>query len=146
VTFRVLLPTTVLVAAAVAIFERIAGAWTRTALLTASDAATADVLGEYVSLDGDLLLAGAANEGLLDPAAPWTGAGYLFRRGPDGWTQERKFLPPDPIEFHEFGLAGDVDGDLITIGAKGTDHPSGGADRGSAEPGPRWPSSPRRRA
>lgn len=106
---------------AVAIFERgPQGPWAVTDLLGASDAAVADVLGQYVSIDQDLLLVGAANDGLLDPAAPWTGAGYLFRRDAGGWGQVAKFLPPDPIEFHEFGLAGDVDEATrtVSIGAR----------------------------
>lgn len=95
-------------AGAVAIYERVANAWTRTALLTASDAATADVLGECVALDGDLLIASAANVGLLTPAA-WTGAAYIFERDHAGWIQRAKLIPTNPTEFMEAGLASAID-------------------------------------
>lgn len=100
-------------AGAIAIFERVAGMWTRTALLTASDAATADVLGECVALDGELLIASAANVGLLTPA-PWTGAAYVFERGPSGWAQRTKLVPPNPSEFMEAGLASAIDAETRT--------------------------------
>ncbi|MCE2885050.1 MAG: hypothetical protein LW806_09160 [Planctomycetaceae bacterium] len=100
-------------AGAIAIFERVTGTWTRTALLTASDAATADVLGECVALDGDLLIASAANVGLLTPA-PWTGAAYIFERGAGGWIQRAKLVPPNPSEFMEAGLASAIDGETRT--------------------------------
>lgn len=95
-------------AGAVAIFECVEGTWTRTALLTANDAATADVLGECVALDGNLLIASAANVGLLTPA-PWTGAAYIFERNARGWSQRAKLLPTNATEFMEAGLASAID-------------------------------------
>jgi hypothetical protein len=104
-------------AGAIAIFERSRGAsgdgWTRTALLMASDAATADVLGEWIAIDGDLLIASAANVGLLTPA-PWTGAAYVFERTAAGWTQRAKLLPANPNEFMEAGLASAIDAETRT--------------------------------
>lgn len=106
-------------AGAVAIFERVSGAWLRTALLVADDAAVADVLGESVALDGDLLIASAANVGLLSPA-PWTGAAYVFERSAKGWLQRAKLIPADPSEFLEAGLASDIDAPSRTavVGAR----------------------------
>lgn len=106
-------------AGAVAIFERAAGVWTRTALVTAGDAATADVLGECIGLDGNLLIASAANVGLLSPA-PWTGAAYVFERAPGGWAQRAKLIPANPSEFMEAGLASDIDAETRTavVGAR----------------------------
>ncbi|MFM7135197.1 MAG: hypothetical protein ACKO0W_12885 [Planctomycetota bacterium] len=95
-------------AGAVAVFDRTDGAWTRTALLTASDGATADVLGEWVDLDGGLLIASAANVGLLSPA-PWTGAAYIFEREGSAWTQRAKLVPANPSEFMEAGLCAAID-------------------------------------
>lgn len=108
-------------AGAVAIFERVTdastdawtGAWTRTALLSANDASTADVLGECVALDGDLLIASAANVGLLTPA-PWTGAAYIFERTTKGWTQRAKLIPGNATEFMEAGLASAIDAETRT--------------------------------
>jgi hypothetical protein len=100
-------------AGVVAIFEASQGVWTRSALLSANDAATADVLGECVAIDGDLVIASAANVGLLSPA-PWTGAAYIFDRVPKGWTQRAKLLPVNPSEFMEAGLASAIDAETRT--------------------------------
>jgi hypothetical protein len=108
-------------AGAIAVFERVDGGWSRTALVQAEDASTADVLGEWVALDGALLIASAANVGLLTPA-PWTGAAYIFERslGTASWTQRAKLLPANPSEFMEGGLASDIDAPTRTavVGAR----------------------------
>ncbi|MFM1804198.1 MAG: hypothetical protein RL136_1077 [Planctomycetota bacterium] len=117
-------------AGGVAIFERVAGEWVRTALVTAFDAAVADVLGECIDLDGELLIASAANVGLLTPA-PWTGAAYVFERTAGGWEQRAKLIPADPSEFMEAGLASAIDAPTRTAIVAARLDDDAGPDTGS---------------
>jgi hypothetical protein len=107
-------PANISGAGAVAIYEPGAGGWTQRALVSASDAYTADVFGAAVALDGDLLVVGAMNVGLLTPAL-WTGAAYVFERVEGVWVQTAKLLPPEPQEFHEFGQAVACDAESMTV-------------------------------
>ena len=99
---------------AVAVFQESGASWVRTHLLTASDTYTADVLGQNVALSGDVLIASAANVGLLTPAV-WSGATYVWERNGSGWRQAAKLIPSDATEYQVTGQAADVDGPTKTV-------------------------------
>lgn len=94
-------------AGAVYTFEKIGGAWTRTARLEAPDAGWNQQFGFDVDLspDGDSLLIGAKN----DPeAGEDAGAIYAFERDGSSWRFSRKITPPvagPPAERVEFGYS-----------------------------------------
>ena len=104
-------------------------AWSSEAKLLASDGFTYDRFGMFVSVDGDLVGAGArtANHYGQD-----SGAAYLFRRDPlsGEWWQEAKLLPSDGAPHDHFGVCVNVDGDTALVGAYQNDH--FGPDSGAA--------------
>jgi len=78
-------------------------------------------LGRSVSLDGDLLVAGAQTEN-----APLndSGAAYLFGRdqgGPGNWGLIKKLLASNAAASDRFGCAVAIDGDIVAVGASGVD-------------------------
>jgi hypothetical protein len=102
------------------VYEKPAKGWTsmtETAKLTASDAATGDRLGWWVSIDGDHVVVGA-------PAHEWDGdhfgAAYAFWRPLGGWadmTENAKLTGSDEVENDRFALAVSVGGSRAIVGA-----------------------------
>jgi hypothetical protein len=88
------------------VFARKAGAWSREAHLTASNARSGDRFGTSVGVSGDTIVVGASGEdsGLsgeqkdpaIDEAAPNSGAVYLFVRKGDTWQQRAVLKAPAP--------------------------------------------------
>ena len=58
--------------------------------LVASDGASFDAFGSSIALDGDGILIGAPYR--TESGITNIGAGYVFRNGAGGWTQEKKLL------------------------------------------------------
>ncbi len=74
-------------------FEEIApGSWLHRERLFASDGDALDMFGASIALDGDTLVVGAP---LKDGPAIDSGATYVFRDGPTGWTETAKLVPSD---------------------------------------------------
>lgn len=91
------------------------GAWTREAILTASDAATNTRLGSSVALDGDT----AAVFGLTGAGTAGARGGvYVFTRGPGGWSQQQILVPEGGIALgiNESRMVS-LSGDMIAAGA-----------------------------
>lgn len=89
------------------------------ALLTAADAASGDLFGAAVAIDGDTALIGADfddHSGLTD-----AGAVYVFIRTPIGWVQDAKLIASSPHDDDEFGHSVALQGDTALIGGYGTD-------------------------
>jgi choice-of-anchor B domain-containing protein len=89
------------------VHERVEGAWTRTATLTAEDAEMADGFGRAVAVSGDEMLV-AGNRGLYRftrQGSAWTPAGRVSEEGLDG--------------VDAFGSALVLDGDVALVGAPG---------------------------
>jgi len=77
--------------------------------------------GYSVSLDGDRLFIGAANENFNDNGTIRysSGAVYLYEKSPGGsWTFKTKITAPDRTGSDYFGYGVDVDGDRLMIGAQ----------------------------
>jgi hypothetical protein len=95
---------------AVYVFVKPAGGWTGTiqpvAILTASDGAPGDSLGESVSIDGDVIAAGAPT-----PAAD--GSAYVFVKPSGGWTTMTQTAKLTSAEPQGVGLETSVSGNVV---------------------------------
>ena len=103
------------------VFEKPLTGWvdmTETAKLTASDGvAFFSWSGDYVSLSGDVIMAGAPSD---DQGGPNSGAVYVFKKPPDGWvnmTETVKLTASDAEPSDEFGTSVAISGDVALIAA-----------------------------
>ena len=97
------------------VFERVAGQWVQTAVLTAADGAPQDCFGSSVAPDGDTALVGASGDELA------AGAVYVFERGPAGWTQTAKLVAGDGAPSAFLGRSVSLSGDRAVAGAHGAE-------------------------
>jgi hypothetical protein len=113
-------------AGAVYVFERNAeGLWRQVAKLTASDAATADLFGHDVSINGDTALVGAPFD---DNGLANHGSAYLFARDAGGlWAQVGKLTASDAAADDQFGSSVSIDGETAIVGAPAVGFNVGGA-------------------
>ena len=90
-------------------------AWFQTAELTASDGASADLLGGSVSISGTTAIVGAANHaaGADGPA----GAAYVFVQSGTTWTQQAEFTASDSVANDDFGASVALSGTIAVVGA-----------------------------
>ncbi len=126
---------------AVYVFRRVAGAWTFDARIKASNPGAGDSFGLALALDGDgtTLAVGAQGEassgtgvdGMVDDAAPYSGAVYVYRRTSGTWRQEAFVKATNTGSMDAFGAAVSLsdDGGTLVVGAPGED--SGGTLVGS---------------
>jgi hypothetical protein len=113
---------------AVYVYAWTGGSWMMEAKLTPSDGAVAEVFGEYVALEGDLLAVGAPradHSGLND-----AGIVYIFRHDGTSWMEEETLMPKDPDENDNFGIDVGLTGVRVIAGAWGDDE--GGPQAGAA--------------
>ena len=108
------------------------GAWgqcpaNELAKLTASDAEWHDVLGQSVSISGDVVVTGVSND---DDNGPDSGSAYVFRYDGSAWVQEQKLLASDGAALDRFGSSVALSDDWAVIGANYDD--DNGPDSGSA--------------
>ncbi|WP_193214475.1 FG-GAP repeat protein [Luteolibacter marinus] len=82
--------------------------------------------GDAIALHGDLAAVGAPVNRDAGEGNP--GAVYLYRRGPSGWAQIQKLVPPDATERHRFGddVAFNEDGTILVVGSNDRDTSSTG--------------------
>jgi hypothetical protein len=99
---------------AVYVFNRIAGTWQQSQLLSASDAAAADGFGYDVAIDGDVMVVGAYHS---SQHGTNSGSAYVFRRQAGTWVQESKLEASDPRPGADFGWTVSVSGQRIMVGA-----------------------------
>lgn len=86
--------------------------WKEVAVLRASDGAGKDRFGTAVAISGDCVIVGAPQHGNSD-----AGAGYVFRRTPDGeWVEEAKFPASTGSQA---GSAVAISGNLAVMGRPG---------------------------
>lgn len=104
-------------AGAVYVFVRNGTTWTQEARLTAADATLQDALGSSVSLDADTLVAGAPFKRGFALGSYANGAAYVFARDAGGWSQQAKLLAASSANGDLFGLAVNVVGSRVLIGA-----------------------------
>lgn len=100
--------------------------------LTAADGASGDQFGTVVAVDGDMIVMGAPGDDVGINSAQ--GAAYLFERNQGGagaWGQVKKLTAADGAAFDNFGGAVAVSGEIVVVGAAGS-NVSGNLDQGSA--------------
>jgi len=91
-----------------------AGDWTETQKLLASDGAAADRFGFSVALDGNTAIIGAEAD---DDNGNYSGSAYVFIRTGTTWTLQQKLLASDGQAGDDFGRSVALDGDTALIGA-----------------------------
>lgn len=96
------------------VFEKIGDSWTRTARLTAGDAAPGATFGESVAISGERVLVGAPGD---DEHGFQSGAAYVFRRVDGEWVEEAKLEASLPETEATFGTAVALDGETAIVGA-----------------------------
>jgi len=102
-------------AAAGAAYVFVQGAtWAEEARLTASDGATNDLFAHALSISGDTLVIGAAQD---DDGGVDSGSAYVFTRSGTTWTQQTKLAASDAGAGQWFGYSVAVDGGTIVVGA-----------------------------
>ena len=97
------------------VFERAGGVWTQTAKLMASDGAAGDVFGSSISAVDVSILIGAR----ADAGSP--GSAYVFERIGGVWSQVHKLTSSDGAAGDSFGTSVSMDGDIVMVGASGSD-------------------------
>jgi len=85
---------------AVYVFEPYRSVWEEQQEIVATDTSVGDQFGYHSALFGDALVVGAPRD---DDQGDRSGAAYVFRRSPAGWSQEAKLLPGDGTEGDFFG-------------------------------------------
>lgn len=111
------------------VFQRVTGAWSLTATLTANDAASFDYFGTSVALRGDLLIVGAHGDN--NSFGSNAGAAYLFTRSGSTWTQSSKLNANDMAAGDRFGTSvAVVSSTRVVVGAPESD--VAGTNAGSA--------------
>lgn len=113
------------------VFLRIAGTWTFVTALRASNAGAEDAFGTSVAIsaDGQAIAVGAPKEdsdgaGGGNDARPDSGAVYVFRREPGGWSQEALLKAAVVGTGDGFGASVALSGDGAVIAAGGPDEDS----------------------
>jgi len=91
------------------VFERIDGAWTPAARLTADDGADYDRFGWNVALRGDTIVVGAFRDSGIPTALS---AAYVFDRHDGVWTRTTKL----GTWTYTYGIPLAIDGDTIIVG------------------------------
>lgn len=98
-----------------------AGTTSITNWFTSSDNAVGDAFGVRMSLSGDTVVIGDADD---SHDAPWSGSAYVFVKDGAGWVQQQKLLPTTPANDQVFGASVSIDGDTVVVGAPGEGDPS----------------------
>ena len=108
------------------VFENVAGTWTETQKLTASDGgAINDYFGCAVSISEDFLIVGI----LGDDDVVNAGAAEIFKNIAGTWTFTKKLLASDAAIGDTFGFSVSINGDSVMVGA--TEEDTGGFNSGA---------------
>ena len=88
---------------------------------TSGDNAPGDAFGVRMSMSGDTVVIGDADD---SHDAPWSGSAYVFVKDGASWDQQQKLLPTTPASDQVFGASVSIDGDTIVVGAPGEGDPT----------------------
>ncbi|MCI5145605.1 MAG: hypothetical protein D3923_08745 [Candidatus Electrothrix sp. AR3] len=103
-------------------FTRSGTDWSLQQKFTALDGTAHDRFAGSVSIDGDTIVIGAAND---DEKGRSSGSAYVFTRTGETWTQQEKLVAYDASNYDNFGTSVSVDSDTIAVGAWADDSASG---------------------
>ncbi len=107
------------------------GEWELEAKLAPADGGFEHLFGYAVGVNGDVVVVGAYGDDWLGDL--FAGSVYVYERdagGPGVWGETAKLVAGDAMTGQEFGVAVDLDGDRLVVGAFGDDH--AGASSGAA--------------
>ncbi len=96
------------------VFDRIAGVWTESARLVASDGASDDAFGNAVTQSGDTVVVGAWKD---DDLGAESGSAYVFEKVGGAWTQAAKLHASDGAAGNGFAWSASISGDALIFGA-----------------------------
>ncbi len=108
------------------VFVNRGGAWSQQAYLKASNAEASDLFGYDVAISGDTILIGAPNESSNargvngdqnDNSATLSGAGYVFVRRDDAWSQQAYLKASNADAQDHFGAVVAISDDTIVVTA-----------------------------
>jgi hypothetical protein len=107
------------------VFRYNGSSWDQEQQLLPSPCPDGDIhsFGRAVALDGTVAVAGAPED---DENGTNSGSAHVFRFNGSSWQHEQKLLASDGGAFDDFGEAVAVSGNVVVVGASGTD------DNGSA--------------
>jgi PKD repeat protein len=97
------------------IFVQSGDIWSQQQLLTAADGAYSDRLGSAAAISGDTVVLGAPQANLTGKFS--RGAAYIFTRTDAVWSQQRKLIASDNMDFNKFGSAAALDQNTALVGA-----------------------------
>ncbi len=102
------------------VLQNSGSSWSVVAELRASDAATNDIFGSSVAIDGDVIVVGAYRD--QNSSDQFSGAVYVFQKPGANWsnmTQTAK-LTPSVRSFNDaFGISVGISGDVVVVGSAG---------------------------
>jgi hypothetical protein len=101
-------------AGAVYIFTRSGENWIEQIKILTKDGAEGDYFGYAVAADGDYVVVGTPWD---DDKGDQSGSAYILKRDGTSWTQQAKLIPSDGGADNRFGIAVDISGDYVLIGA-----------------------------
>jgi FG-GAP repeat protein len=108
-------------AGSVFVFVRSGTSWSQQAKLTALDAASGDLFGISVDIDGETAVIGA------DGDDDDVGAAYVFVRSGTSWSQQAKLVASAPSAEDLFGASVAISGNTAVVSAQGDDEDTGAA-------------------
>ena len=102
----------------VCVYTREATNWTKEQCLTEEDEVpnSDDNYGFAIAVSGNTLVVGAASDVTNGVTG---GAAYVYVRDGHSWSLQQKLFASDRANFDQFGIAVDVVGDTIVVGAHG---------------------------
>jgi len=106
------------------VFRYDGSGWVEEAKLLASDGDIDDSFGHSVSIDGNVIVAGAPED---NDRGSDSGSAYVFRYDGSDWIEEAKLLAPDGDRDDFFGKSVSIANDMIVVGAYKDDDNAGSA-------------------
>jgi hypothetical protein len=100
------------------VYTRIGGTWSLQKQLSADDAATDDLFGSSVAIDGDTIVMGAMGDETA--AGDFAGSAYVFTRSESiwvPWVQQAHLFADDATAGDFFGESVAIDGNTLVVGS-----------------------------
>jgi alpha-tubulin suppressor-like RCC1 family protein len=98
------------------IFKRSGTSWSEQKKITSSDAASGDLFGSSVSIDGDYAIVGAPNHN--NGAGSNSGSAYIFKRDGTSWSEQEILVASDTASSDLFGYSVGISGDYAIVGRR----------------------------
>lgn len=112
-------------AGAAYVFVRSSGVWSQQAYLKSSNPGVTHHFGSSCAVHGNVVVVGSYGEtssisgvnSVPNTTAPNAGAAYVFKRNGNTWSRHSYLKSTNAAEYHAFGHAVSISGDIIAIGA-----------------------------